>query len=836
MQGAGTPSGRAVAWRLRGIALATGVAILVAAVAMAGRPPAASAQDENPLLDFLQAAAAANGKSVVVDGDIVRVDDPVGDEVGATDPAADIVSGQYGWLDMVPDWLLMRFDCEDPAVACGDSGSDPAAFGDGAYLFLERMAGPPSAIDPAKRGEWGPILTLMQYPTGPAGQGPFSGASHAVISRVMGDMRTVLYFAYTNGQFNDYRTNSRSLRTGNDVLTIIPKAKEILTKPIGWDVYGYSSDGTPGGTARDTIRNLDGGSMLAFDSTPSITFGEAPAASSAPPSAVASSTAAPESASPSAAPTSAPTATASPAPSATGGTTAAGGGGVPWWLVIVIGLILTAVGALLFVRGGRRGTLVAVTAPTDDPCPPLLAAARTARAACDQARSAATAAADAARARDAEAAAAHEALDHARRVREAAEHELERRQQPPDHGRSWASTGDGGRHVVEDEYDLKLREDARAAANAAHDAAARGATSDAERRQAHDDWQQRLDQIDTPEGLDDLRRNDARGRAQWVKDAQQALDSARDAESRAQDAADRADAASRAAAAAAATARQRADEACARADAAEQAAIDAGCLPGKAAAAPEPPAPGPAPTPPPGTPSPGPPPPGTPPEPGPTDPGGTPQGPAPTPTRERPRVCPDDAPPRVTTRASVEVDLFVMAQARLKIDGAFMFGDDDADAALNGLDQTLAVTATVMALPGAVIDPIGSLLGSLGLPGFDTVTTEPAKAAADALRRLNDQLREKRQIGTWILSCPLQRYRFSCRVTETCVDGQWVVTAREVVGERLGSPRWVDSRPFEMVDPAHEATRAWHLLTNEFNTRNRRSQQQVQRLEQACAG
>jgi hypothetical protein len=83
MKGAGTLGGRAVPRRHRGLALAAAFAVLFAAVGLAGRPPAAVAQDENPLLEFLQAAAAANGKSVEVDGDIVRVDDPAGDQVGA---------------------------------------------------------------------------------------------------------------------------------------------------------------------------------------------------------------------------------------------------------------------------------------------------------------------------------------------------------------------------------------------------------------------------------------------------------------------------------------------------------------------------------------------------------------------------------------------------------------------------------------------------------------------------------------------------------------------------------------------------------------------------------
>jgi hypothetical protein len=555
----------------------------------------------------------------------------------------------------------------------------------------------------------------------------------------------------------------------------------------------------------------------------------------------------------------APTATPpSETPAATpggGGPPAAGAGEFPWLALVPIGLLLVALGGWLLLRGrgttagptpgssggpmpaGPGGPAIAVSTTPGDPCPPLIEAARRARAACEEATKAAAEAAQAARDRAAEADEARRALDDARRARddarrarEVAERELERRSQEPDRS-SWAQSGD----LYEDSYDLTLKADARAAANATHSNAVRDATSDAQRKQAHEDWQQQLDHIDSPEGLDELRQRDKDGRAKWVKEAQEALDAAHEAEARAQEAANLASEAATAAEAEARAAQERADEACARAEAATQAAIDAGCLtaagtpvPPKSPT-PEPPAPEP-PTPPPTPPTPPAPPPG------PGGPVSTPPPPPTPPTRERPReTCPDGAEPRVTERDPIEVDLYLISESQLRIDSNYPYGED-IDDALDDLDSRLAVIGAVMALPGAVTDPVPSILGTLGVPGFDTTITAPAGAAANALRRLRERFEKFRQTGTWSLSVPLQHYRFVCRITEECVDGAWVETKREFAGERVGKPRYVESAPYEVQDVRYDAERAWRTMTASYTRSNAAAERQIGESMRACGG
>ena len=113
------------------------------------------------------------------------------------------------------------------------------------------------------------MFALDRYPPNPLAPGQaFSGASHAVITRRDGAKQEVIYFAYTSGSFQMYKTNARSMWVDRDFLTIIPKAKEVLTMPVGWDVYAYRSDGTPAGTGRDTIRGFSGAALLPFTGPP----------------------------------------------------------------------------------------------------------------------------------------------------------------------------------------------------------------------------------------------------------------------------------------------------------------------------------------------------------------------------------------------------------------------------------------------------------------------------------------------------------------------------------------------------------------------------------------
>ncbi len=621
----------------------------------------------------------------------------------------------------------------------------------------------------------------------------------------------------------------------------MPKAKEIQTPINAWDVYSYWSRGTTGRTGRDNLRGFSGEPMMPVTIIPHIEFASAPASptpsptptqrppASETPTATATPTA-----------TETPTATATPQSSSSGPTTS--GDGLPWAVLIVVGVVLAVVGAaLLRGRGGTTGgttgggtpsgepggspaggPAIAVGVPLVSPCPPLIAAAKAAKVACEAARSAAVTAADLARTRAAEAEAARRDLDGARRAREAAEKELARRQKPPDRGGSSASSSFGGRDVHEDSYDLHLLREARAAANDAWEAAKAAATTEAERKAADDAWQDELRRLDGPDGIDEIRRRDKEGRAKWVREAEDALKTAQEAETSAKAALDRAVEASDAAAAAATAAGQHADEACARADAANKAAIDAGCLTADGRV-PQPPV----------TPSPPPTPPTSPPEP-PTSPPEEPTPPTP-PTHERPHDCPDGAAPRVTERNPIDVDLFIISESQLKIDSNYPYGDN-VDDALDNLDSTLKGVSAVMSLPGAVTNPVGSLLGTAGLPGFDSVTTKPAEAAAKSLRKLRERMEKFRRTGTWSLSVPFQHYRFFCRITEECQGGQWVVTKRELIGERVGKPTWHHSPPYEVQDVAFDSGHAWRAMTANYVRRNAQAERQIAQAATACAG
>ena len=686
------------------IALAVALAALLGAPARPDPSRTVRAADPDPFFAIMDFFARENGQRLVVRGPgIVGAETILFDIDAPSGGLADVLSAGYAELTDVPAWLLAEWFCSDKRAACPSTGSDDAAFADGAFLFYEHLAESPDSVRPGIRYEWGAVLALDKYPPAPiAANNAFSGVSHAVITRVENDKRDVLYFANVNGSFQMFKTSARSIWSGNDFLTLVPKAKEIQTDPVGWDVYAYESDGTQAGTTRDNIRGFDGGALLEFTGPPIFEFVEAPKETPTP----VPVTAPPPTATPAPTSTAAATSTTqTPAPTLTGTTTGtAGGGGPPWAIVILAGIVLAILGGFLILRGrggapsggtSGGGTMtgggggIAVGGGTGvDPCPPLIAAAKAAREACDEARRAAAAAADAARARAAEVDVARAKLGDARRAREAAEKELARRQKPPDRGGDMASTTFGGRTVTEDSYDLHLLEEARAAANDAWEAAKAAATTDAERQAANDAWVEELKRLDGPDGIDEIRRRDKEGRAKWVKEAEEALKAAQEAEAAAQAALDRAIEAAKAAQKAADAARKRADEVCAIADAAEKAAVDAGCMSPAGGAGPGgQPAGGGAPPPPePPKPPPPPEPPPTPPIPAATTP---PTPPTPPTQPRKPRECEDGAEPRVTERNAIEVDLHIISEGKLKIDGYYPHGES-VDDALDNLDGILS--------------------------------------------------------------------------------------------------------------------------------------------------
>ena len=270
--------------RLLAVVCAAGIAASLVLGAIAAAPVLRAADGTDPLLYVLQALAEDAGTSLVVgDTGVGAEADPLGD-VGTDRGYDDITSASIASIPAVPAWLLEAFDCEAPNVACSPAGSQDSSFSGGALVVGQRMDGPPALLPEGERGEWGPILALDQYPTAPIEPGdPFAGASHAVITRVEGDQREVLAFAFVDDAFTSVPTGARSMWVGDDLLTLIPVDEELLTPPVGWDVYAFSSDGSAIG--RDTIRGLDGAPLLALTgSLAEVTFEEAAASAGASPS------------------------------------------------------------------------------------------------------------------------------------------------------------------------------------------------------------------------------------------------------------------------------------------------------------------------------------------------------------------------------------------------------------------------------------------------------------------------------------------------------------------------------------------------------------------------
>jgi hypothetical protein len=194
----------------------------------------------------------------------------------------------------------------------------------------------------------------------------------------------------------------------------------------------------------------------------------------------------------------------------------------------------------------------------------------------------------------------------------------------------------------------------------------------------------------------------------------------------------------------------------------------------------------------------------------------------------------------VTERNAIEVDLYLISESQLKIDSNYPYGGD-IDEALDDLDSRLGAVGAIMSLPGAFTDPIPTIIGTdrpygLGVPGFDSTITKPAEAAAKALRRLRERFEKFRKTGTWSLSVPLQHYRFSCRITEECIDGAWVETKREFAAERVGKPAYDESDAYEVLDVAYDAERAWRTMSAPYTRANAAAERQIAEAARACAG
>jgi hypothetical protein len=211
-------------------------------------------------------------------------------------------------------------------------------------------------------------------------------------------------------------------------------------------------------------------------------------------------------------------------------------------------------------------------------------------------------------------------------------------------------------------------------------------------------------------------------------------------------------------------------------------------------------------------------------------------------TTERPPDCDDNEPPRVDNGPPTEVDLYLIAQAQLRIDGKYPPGSlEAAEAALEFLKQAKLGGQIATGLKKAVTNPVGSIVDS-AKAGYNLWKKKPGTPddidkAIDETQKLIDSLRQQQQWGDWDLVAPLQRFRFSCRTTTECRNGHWTST-REFVWDKVGDPelRSTGMSPLPNVGSPDEARAALTKLSNVFVVRNHAANDAVERAAKACGG
>jgi threonine dehydratase len=250
-----------------------GAIVLLAVGAGVGIPVVATSpvQGPNPVVQFVRSAATAAGDTVAPFGQLVWVDDPVGDT--APPSRADMDGAGYAIVPYVPTWLLGRFDCAAPKVACdlgqwADGYQRDAAFSGGALLVVQRLQVPEVSISDGSHWEWAVVLQLDGHPADPDPTGPLAGATDAFVTDVTFSTRGVAHLSYDGGvQAN--RTFARSSWVGDELATLIPLADEITGQVVAWDA---SVRWTPaaGAPVDDSLRIA--GALHRFDPAPTLEF------------------------------------------------------------------------------------------------------------------------------------------------------------------------------------------------------------------------------------------------------------------------------------------------------------------------------------------------------------------------------------------------------------------------------------------------------------------------------------------------------------------------------------------------------------------------------------
>ena len=194
---------------------------------------------------------------MIPEGQPIVTEDPADDQGVGAPADGDILAADMTGLYEIPQWLLDDvFSCGSAGVACGDDGgAGQFALGDGALLFVERVAGAPPQAPGLRHGEWGPMLRLPGYVGAPAFAGQrFEGANHRFTTELNGDRLEIREYIYEDGAWTEYLTSARSAWRDDTLLTIVP-IENLSAEPAAWDTYAYVRAG--GSTASDNVRPAD---------------------------------------------------------------------------------------------------------------------------------------------------------------------------------------------------------------------------------------------------------------------------------------------------------------------------------------------------------------------------------------------------------------------------------------------------------------------------------------------------------------------------------------------------------------------------------------------------
>ena len=242
-----------------------GLVVVLGIPAIASFKPRAA----SPLLAFLLDSAADGGAQITALGIAASVEDPADDVRGpAGAPWLDILLGDAGWLPSVPTWLMAEFRCGTPGVTCSSGGSDDAAFGGGAVLYLQRMAAGPETVPAGHIAEWGPTFAVQgEAHLSALTDLQFSGATQVYLTRRQSTTLELIRLQGGAGALADRSTDARSRWIGTDLITIVPGG-ELLDLPEFWDVYAGERTSSTSATSLDTLRPDDGAALLPFVGAP----------------------------------------------------------------------------------------------------------------------------------------------------------------------------------------------------------------------------------------------------------------------------------------------------------------------------------------------------------------------------------------------------------------------------------------------------------------------------------------------------------------------------------------------------------------------------------------